>query len=83
MRSGKGIRAKKYEGEYIQVYVKNGKKKYKRVSFSNIKIKKYKGIFKVQYIKKNQRLLIKIRTYRLKKKKKIYSRYSAVKKVVT
>lgn len=77
------IKLKKYEGEYIQVYVKNGKKKYKRVSFSNIKIKKYKGIFKVQYIKKNQRLLIKIRTYRLKKKKKIYSRYSAVKKVVT
>ncbi len=77
------IKLKKYEGEYIQVYVKAGKKKYKKVSFDNIKIKKYKGIFKVQYIKKNQKLLIKIRTYRMKKKKKIYSRYSTVKKITT
>ncbi len=77
------IKLKKYEGEYIQVYVKSDKKRYSRVSFKKIKIKKYNGIFKIQYNKKNRKLYLKIRTYKIKEKKKIYSRYSSVKKIVT
>lgn len=77
------IKLKKYEGEYIQVYVKDSDKKYRRVLFGNIKIKKYKGVFKVQYLSEDRKLSIKVRTYSVKKKKKIYSPYSKVKKIVT
>ncbi len=77
------IKLKKYEGEYIQVYVKNGKKRFKMVSFKKVKIKKYNGIFKIQYNKKNRKLYLRIRTYKIKGNKKIYSRYSSVKKIVT
>ena len=77
------IKLKKYDGEYIQVYVKNEKKHFKKVSVGKVKIKKYKRIFKIQYNKRKQKVQIKVRTYRIKGKKKIYSRYSSVKKIVT
>ena len=77
------IKLKKYDGEYIGVYVKNEKKHFKKVSVGKVKIKKYKGIFKLRYKKRKQKIQIKIRTYRVKGKEKIYSRYSSVKKIVT
>ncbi len=77
------IKLKKYAGDYIQVYIKRGKRPYKKASFNNIKIKKYKGVFKIQYSRLKQSLQIKVRTYKIKDKKKIYSKYSKAKKITT
>lgn len=77
------VNLKKYKGKYIQVYVKVGKKPFKRISSKKILIKKHKRRFKIRYFKRKQKIRIKVRTYNIKKKKKIYSRYSKTKKIVT
>ena len=77
------IKLKKYEGDYIQVYIKRGRKPDKKASLNNIKIKKYKGVFKIQYGRQRQRLQVKVRTYKIKGKKRIYSKYSKAKKITT
>lgn len=71
------IKVKKYEGKYAQIYLKKKKKgKFKRLTLRYKRIKRYKGVFKVQYRKKHRTLYIKVRTYKGKKKKKVYSKFS-------
>lgn len=77
------VNLKKYKGKYIQVYVKIGKKTFRNISSKKIIIKKFKGKFKIKYSKKGQKVQIKVRTYNIAKKKKIYSPYSKVKKITT
>ncbi len=77
------IHLKKYKGKYVQIYMKKKGKKFKKINLLYNKIKKYKGKFKLQYLGKNQKLYFKVRTYKLKGKKKIYSKYSKVKKIKT
>ena len=77
------VNLKKYKGKYIQVYVKVGKKPFKKISSKKILIKKHKRRFKIRYFRRKQKIKIKVRTYNIKKKKKIYSRYSKTKKIVT
>ncbi|MBO5488668.1 MAG: leucine-rich repeat protein, partial [Eubacterium sp.] len=77
------ITLKKYKGTYIQLYVKTGKKSFHGISSKKISIKKYKGKFKIRYSKKGQKVQIKVRTYKIVKKKNVYSPYSKVKKITT
>ncbi len=77
------IHLKKYKGKYVQIYMKKKGKRFKKINLLYNKIKKYKGKFKLQYLNKNQKLYFKARTYKLKGKKKIYSKYSKVLRVKT
>ncbi len=77
------VNLKKYKGTYIQIYVKVGKKPFRRVSKKKINIKKYKRKFRIKYVKRKQKIQIKVRTYYIKNKKKIYSRYSKVRRIIT
>ncbi len=75
------IRIKRYKGKFAQIQVRKGKGKFKTLKLRYKRIKKYKGRFKLLYLNKNKWLSIRVRTYKKKGKKKIYSKYSKVVKV--
>ncbi len=74
------IKLKKYKGSFVEIYVKKGKGKYKKIKLKNNRIKKYKGKFKLKLNVSKVKLRFKVRTYKKKGKKKIFSKY-AVKKL--
>ncbi len=73
------IKLKKYKGSYVEIYVKKGKGRYKKIKLKNSRIKKYKGKFKLKLNVKKVKLRFKVRTYKKKRKKKIFSMYAAKK----
>lgn len=76
------IRLKKYQGTHIEVYA--GKKnKLRKMGGKAFLIKKYKKNLNIRYAKKRQVICIKVRIYKMAKKKKIYSNYSKLVKVRT
>lgn len=72
---------KKYEGTYIQIYVKKGKGKFNKIKLKNELIKTYKGKIKIRYLVSKETLFIKMRTYKKRNKSKIYSSYSKIAKI--
>ena len=70
------IKLKKYKGSYVEIYVKKGKGKYKKIKLKNNRIKKYKGKFKLKLNVSKVKLRFKVRTYKKKGKKKIFSKYA-------
>lgn len=74
------ITLKKYKGTYIDIYARK-KKKFKRVSKAKLRIKKYKGVFKIRTYVKHMKIDIRVRTWQKKGKKKIYSKWSKIKRV--
>ena len=74
------ITLKKYKGTYIDIYARK-KKKFKRVSKAKLRIKKYKGVFKIRTYVKHMKIDIRVRTWQKRGKKKIYSKWSKIKRV--
>ena len=74
------ITLKKYKGTYIDIYARK-KKKFKRVSKAKLRIKKYKGVFKIRTYVKHMKIDIRGRTWQKRGKKKIYSKWSKIKRV--
>ena len=74
------IRLKKYSGKYIQIYA-GSNSSMKRIKLSSKKIKAKNPSFKLKYTKRNTTIYIKVRTYYKKANKKIYSKYSVIKKI--
>ncbi len=72
---------RKYQGQYADIHISINKKKFKKLKLVSNKISKYKGKFKIQYIIKNKEIRFKVRTYRKKGKKKLYSNFSNVVRV--
>lgn len=75
------IRIKKYAGTDIEIYFRWGKGTFHKVKLKRTNIRKNKKIFRLGYKRKKKRLYIRIRTFRIKKGKKQYSRYSKILRV--
>ncbi len=75
------VKLKKYQGKYAEIYVSMKGKKFQKLKLVSNKISKYKGKFKIRYMVKKQTIRFKVRTYKKKGKKKIYSKYSKVVKI--
>ncbi len=74
------IRMKKWSDSYVEIWVKQRKKKYKKVPLSQANIRKNKRSYNFKSSAKKGTLRFKIRTYRKKKKKKQYS-YVKIKRI--
>lgn len=77
------IRLKKYQGTYVEIYYRRGKGKFRKIKLRQINIKKNKSVFKVGYKRNRKKTYIRIRTYRRKNGKKIYSKYSSIYRLKT
>nr|MBP3598390.1 leucine-rich repeat domain-containing protein [Eubacterium sp.] len=75
------VRLKKYQGKYVEIYISLKGRKFKKLKLVSSKISKYKGRFKIRYMVKKQTIRFKVRTYKKKGKKKIYSKYSKIVKI--
>ena len=76
------IRIKKFTGAYVEIQYRKGSGKYHKIQLKSNHIKKMKGKFQIQYLSGGDMLSIRVRTYTITKKKKEYSRWSKVKKVI-
>lgn len=70
------IKLKKYQGTYIEIYYKRGKGKFKKIKLRQSNIKKNKKLFKVGYKKGKKIIYLRVRTWKRRGGKKIYSLYS-------
>lgn len=70
-----------YEEKYVEIYISQNKKKFKKLKLVSNKIAKYKGQFKIKYEVKRQNIRFKVRTYRRVGKRKVYSKFSKVAEV--
>lgn len=70
------IDLKNMSGSNIELYVKQGAKKYKKVRLQSDALKNHKKNLKIQYTMKNVKLKLKLRTYKRYKGKKVFSPYS-------
>ncbi|MDY2921722.1 MAG: hypothetical protein SOT18_02660 [Eubacterium sp.] len=77
------IRLKKYKGAHVEVWVKIGKRPYQKLKLTQNKIKKLKKKLKLKYSFHRKKLYFKLRTYQIKNKKKVYSKKSKGKRIVT
>lgn len=75
------VELKYYEGKNIEIYISKNKNKFEKLQLVSNKIAKYKGRFKIKCMVKNQNICFKVRTYRKVGKKRIYSKFSNVKRV--
>ena len=72
------MRLRKYQGDYADIHISINRKKFKKLKLVSNRISKYKGKFEIQYVIRNKEIRFKVRTYRKKGKKKIYSHFSNV-----
>jgi len=72
------IKIRKHKGKYIEIYYRKGKSKYKKVKLKKNKIGKKKKVFKIGYKPSKKKIYFRVRTYKIKSKKKIFSAYSNV-----
>lgn len=70
------IRLKKYQGTNIEIYYCRGKGKFKKVKLRQSNIKKNKKIFSIGYKRGKKAMYLRVRTYKKKNGKKIFSTYS-------
>ncbi len=76
------IRIKKYEGTRAVIQYKKGSGKFKKIVLKYDNIHRIKGRFQIRYMTGGEILSIRVRTYSIHKKKKEYSDWSKVKKVL-
>ena len=72
------VALKRYQGQYADIYISVGEKKYEKLKLISNKIAKYRGEFKIRYVVKHKTIRFKVRTYKKKGKKKVYSNFSKV-----
>ena len=70
------IDLKNMSGTNMELYVKQGSKKYKKVKLQSDALKDHKKNLKIQYTMKNVKLKLKLRTCKRYKGKKVFSPYS-------
>jgi fibronectin type 3 domain-containing protein len=77
------VNLKKYGGKYVEIYISKNGSKYKKLKLKSNKIARYKGKYKIRYVVKNTKINVKVRTYLVRKKKKVYSSFSKESEVQT
>lgn len=77
------VTLKKYQGTYVEIRAKLKGQKYMRMKLKENRIKKLHGRIKFRYSVSGKRIYFKVRTYRIRKGKKIYSAVSAQKSIKT
>lgn len=75
------VKISRYRGKYAEIYLSQNGKTYKKVPLKNLSISRYDGQFLLSYQKSMGQVYCKVRTWTVKKGKKKYSHYSAVKKI--
>ena len=77
------IRLKKFQGKRIEIYYKDSEwSSYRKIKLYDNQIHKQKGIFRIQCMS-TKKLYLKVRTYKKKNGKKVYSLYTRAKKIRT
>lgn len=67
------IKIIKYQGTNIEVFYRRGKGKYKKVRLRQSNIKKNKKVFSIGYKRGKKAMYLRVRTYKKKNGKKVYS----------
>lgn len=75
------IKVTRYKGKYVQIFLRQKNKKYKRIKLASSVIKRKKS-FKLAYTHRGVTLWFKVRTYSKRGGKRSYSPYSREKRVV-
>lgn len=70
------VTMKNMNGTYIELSVKRGNEKYKKVKLVSNRLSHYKGNMKIGYKSNGEKMWIRVRTYKKVKGKKYYSVYS-------
>ncbi len=76
------VKLKQYTGKYVEIQYRKGSGRFHKIALSSNHIGKMKKTFRIQYLSGGDMLSIRVRTYSLKKKKRQYSEWSKVKKVI-
>ena len=77
------VTLEKYHGTYVEIRAKLKGQKYVRMKLKENRIKKLHGCIKFRYTVFGKRIYFKVRTYQIRKGKKIYSAVSAQKSIKT
>ena len=77
------VTLKKYQGTYVEIRAKLKGQKYVRMKLKENRIQKLHGCIKFRYSVSGKRIYFKVRTYRIRKGKKIYSAVSVQKSIKT
>ena len=77
------VKIKKHYGNYVEVWAKIEKGSYKKLKLSQNRLPALKNKLKFKYTISGKKFYFKIRTYKLQKGKKIYSKMSNRKGIVT
>ena len=70
------LRVKRYNADRVQLYAATNGGAYKKIVLKTNSIKKLHGIYRIRYQKGNKTFRIRIRTYRKRGKKRLFSYYS-------
>ena len=70
------LRVKRYNADRVQLYAATNGGAYKKIALKTNSIKKLHGIYRIRYQKGNKTFRIRIRTYRKRGKKRLFSYYS-------
>ena len=70
------LRVKRYNADRVQLYAATNGGAYKKIVLKTNSIKKLHGIYRIRYQKGNKTFRIRIRTYRKRGKKRLFSFYS-------
>ena len=77
------LRVKKGEGNYIEVWAKVENSSYKKLKLSENRLTRLNNTLKFKYSISGKHFYFKIRTYQMKKRKKVYSKMSGQKEIIT
>ncbi len=75
------IKITKYKGKYVQIFLRQKHRKYKKIKLKSPVLKKKKS-FKLAYTRRQVKLWFRVRTYAKSGGKRYYSPYSKAKGVV-
>ena len=70
------LRVKRYNADRVQLYAATNGGAYKKIVLKTNSVKKLHGIYRIRYQKGNKTFRIRIRTYRKRGKKRLFSYYS-------
>ena len=77
------VKIKKHYGNYVEVWAKIEKGSYRKLKLTQNRLPALKNELKFKYTISGKKFYFKIRTYKLQKGKKIYSKMSSGKEIVT
>ena len=72
------LRVKRYNADRVQLYAATNGGAYKKIVLKTNSIKKLHGIYRIRYQKGNKTFRIRIRTYRKRGKKRLFSYYKGI-----